>query len=163
MKKLFLTKEKYALVDDSDFELLSKYKWSCNGADYARRTIHSGGEPGKIHSTRKTKKIFLHHEILGRPPKGMVTDHINRNPLDNRRVNLRFCTHSQNHANEEKHKNNTSGYRGVTFHQGKWRARIKHLGKWYHLGYFVNKKDAAISYNIGNKKFFGSFALLNKL
>lgn len=163
MKKIKLTQGKYAIVDNKDFELVSKHNWGFDNTGYAKRITYTGGIPGKVHQTRGSTKVYLHHEIIGKPPKGFVVDHINRNPLDNRRENLRFCTHSQNHGNQIKQKNNTSGYRGVSFvkRNNNWRARIKLMGKEISLGSFKTLKQAALAYNLAAQKLFGKFALLN--
>jgi hypothetical protein len=96
-----------------------------------------------------------------------VVDHINRNPLDNRRCNLRYATYQQNTINRKAQKNNKSGYRGVSLYKNrnycKWRARIKVNEKSIYIGYYKNKIDAAKAYNKAAKKYFGDFAVLNKV
>ena len=95
---------------------------------------------------------------------GYEIDHKNRNRLDNRRENLRICTHSQNMANRRRSKNNTSGYKGVswdTVHKG-WHSQIggrKINGKT--LGLFDIPEDAARAYDEAAKKLYGEFAILN--
>ena len=173
MKKLQLRGKygngKFAIVDDSDFENLSSFGWHCSKLGYVCRKVHSGGVKGKVHQTRKTRTIFLHHIVLGNPKKGMVTDHINMDTLDNRKKNLRFATHSQNHANEPKQKNNTSGYKGVWLNKlkskdsKKWVANILFQGKKQCLGIYFTPEEAAQAYNIKAKELFGEFALLNNV
>ena len=152
MKRIKLTQNKYALVDDKDFEKLSVYKWCFNNG-YAMRTQYLGG--GK--KNQRQIKIYMHREIMN-TPLGMDTDHINRNRLDNRQENLRVCTHSQNMANSC----NKTGIKGVYFEKrtGNWYAKIK--GN-IHLGTFISKLEAGRAYNEGAKKYFGEFALLNNL
>ena len=91
--KIPLTQGKYALVDKEDYDWLIQWNWY-----YARgravRTQYLGG--GRKHL--KNKQVFMHREIMKTPP-GMHTDHINRNPLDNRRSNLRICTPAENRRN----------------------------------------------------------------
>ena len=91
MKKIKLSKGKYALVDDKDYDQLSKVSWHFNDL-YATRGLVSDG---------KLKTIYL-HRFIANTPKGMETDHINQNKLDNRRENLRICTSSQNRTNKGK-------------------------------------------------------------
>lgn len=146
MKKIKLTRGQIAIIDNEDFEKVSKFKWNYATVGYATN-----------------KKFYLHHLIIGKPKKGFVVDHINQNKLDNRKCNLRFVTHSQNHANQIKQKNNTSGFRGVSWNKGKWEVRIKYFGKTLHFGMFNNKIDAAKRYNIKAHELFGEFALLNKV
>jgi len=86
-------------------------------------------------------------------------DHINGKTDDNRWSNLRICTQSQNKANSGKHKNNTSGYKGVCWRKDnkKWTAGICHEGKRFHLGFFDDKEDAAMAYNKAAVELHGEF------
>lgn len=89
------------------------------------------------------KGELMHHFVMGKPPKGKVTDHINGNKFDNRRENLRFCTVSQNQKNRGVNKNNTSGYPGVNLVYGcRWYASIWHENKKIHLGTYETFKEA---------------------
>jgi len=94
---------------------------------------------------------FIYEKYIGRDLKpNEYTDHINRNRLDNRLINLRIVSRQQNNQNRTKNKNNISGYIGVCFHKrdNKWQVRIRHpeSKKRIHLGLFENKKDAGIAY-----------------
>lgn len=153
MKKIKLTRGKYAIVDDEDFEWLNQWKWYCSGYEYVVRS-----ETGVKSNLRQN--IFL-HRILMNTPKGMETDHINGNKLDNRKSNLRICTRSQNEINKSLGINNTSGFKGVSWHKNrkKWQGKIQKK----HLGYFDKKKNAIKTYNKTAKKLFGEFAYLNKI
>lgn len=128
MKKIELTKGKYTLIDSNDFDLVSKYKWYCSSMGYATRTQLVNG---------KRKEILLHRFLIGMDNKNEV-DHINRNPLDNRRKNLRFCTRSENNHNRGLNSNNKSGYTGVYWHKGarKWLAQIMLDRKRINVGLF---------------------------
>jgi hypothetical protein len=143
----------YALVDDEDYNKLSKYKWHYERG-YARRSQYIGG--GRKNT--KIKHIRMHQDILG---KAEHIDHINHNGLDNRKENLRKCTRSQNFANRKKYANNKSGYKGVSKHGDKWQADIQINGKGKYLGIFKTKEEAAIAYNTAAKSLFGKFAYLN--
>ena len=92
-------------------------------------------------------------------------DHINGDPKDNRWINLRAATNTQNSRNSRKPKNNTSGYKGVSFisRLNKYRATIMVNRKHIYLGLFVDPKEAALAYNNAAIKYFGEFALLNDL
>jgi len=82
-------------------------------------------------------------------PKGMDTDHINGNGLDNRRSNLRVCTRAQNALNTGAYSNNKSGFKGVSLdykYKVKWRADIQVNGKQIFLGYFDTKELAYQAY-----------------
>ena len=87
-------------------------------------------------------------------------DHI-KNPItDNRICNLRLATHSQNMKNRKIHKNNTSGYKGVTWRKdkNKWQAQIKVNGKKYRLGRFDCPKKAHEAYCEAAEKLHGEFS-----
>ena len=87
-------------------------------------------------------------------------DHKNRNPLDNRKANLRKTTHTQNMQNCSLRSNNTSGITGVDWHKKtlKWRARIVVNGVELLLGSYINFEDAVRARLQGEKKYFGEFA-----
>lgn len=91
-------------------------------------------------------------------------DHINNNKQDNRWENLRIATPHNNGCNRGKQTNNTSGFKGVYYNKrdGNWQCKLTSKGKVIHVGYFLNKEEAAIAYNIAaqnaHKEFFkGNF------
>lgn len=92
-------------------------------------------------------------------------DHEDRNPLNNHKNNLRFCTYSENSRNRGKPTTNTSGYKGVSWFKRdkKWKAQIMVEGKGFCLGSFKNKIDAARAYNRAALKYHGEFACLNEI
>jgi len=152
-KSIPLTKGKHTIVDESDYEWLSQWKWHCcNG--YAMRAEYKNGD-------RKT--INMHRVIL-QPPDNLYTDHINCNKLDNRRQNLRACTNQENHRNM-KSRTGTSIYKGVYWHKKarKWAAGVTTGSKRLHLGLFSEEDKAALAYNKAATKYFGEFARLNVL
>lgn len=92
--------------------------------------------------------IYIHRVIMD-PPKDMVVDHINRNPLDNRKINLRVCTIAENNRNISMQKNNTSGVMGVTYDSTKttpkkWVGQKYYNGKCYRKAFLT--KEEAIAY-----------------
>lgn len=95
-----------------------------------------------------------------------IVDHINHKPLDNRKCNLRICSPQQSVGNIAQHKNNTSGYKGVTLFKNKktgqsyWRARINYKRK-EHITYHKKIEDAIKSYDNMAKKYYGEFAFTN--
>lgn len=111
----------------------------------------------QFHYPDKTKKegrgtIGLHRFVMN-PSKGLTVDHINRNPLDNRRCNLRICTQFENNQNQ---KHNTSGKVGVTFNKksNKYIAYIKVKRKHITLGEFKNFDDAVKCRLKAEEKYF---------
>jgi hypothetical protein len=95
-------------------------------------------------------------------PLGMDVDHINRDKLDNRPVNLRLATPAQNRANTGRQRNNSTGYKGVFRDKGKFRAKIKANGIQRFLGSYSTAEAAAAAYDCAALKAFGSFALTNQ-
>ena len=112
--------------------------------------------------TRRKVKLYIHRLIMD-APKGMDVDHINGNPLDNRKSNLRICTHTENNRNRGANKNNTSGYKGAYWHKQnkKWRAQIVRNNKAIHIGLYESKEEAARAYDKKAKELHGEFAYLN--
>lgn len=141
MKKIPLTQGKEALVDDADFEWLNQYKWRYI-PNYKPEYVGSAA----MSSSRKI--IRMHRLILG-AKKGQEVDHVNRDPLDNRKENLRIATRGENTRNQGGRKDSTSGQRGVNFHKPRksWVARIQVDGNRYFLGAFKTKKEAISAYN----------------
>lgn len=150
MKKIELTQNKVALVDDDDFVRLNAFKW-CFGNGYAMRSIRK--PDGK-------KGWYMHWDILGRPSKGLGIDHKDMNRLNNQKNNLRISTTSQNQMNRGKQKNNTAGFKGVSWHKGgkKWRTRISLDGKNMDLGYFSTAEEAYKVYCEACVKYHGEFS-----
>jgi hypothetical protein len=84
-------------------------------------------------------------------------DHRNGDDVDNRWINLRLATTQENGRNRRVHKSNTSGAKGVDFHNGKWRARIIVGYKQLHLGSFSNFDDAVKARLGAERQHFGDF------
>lgn len=105
------------------------------------------------------KLVLLHAFILGKKSK-MVIDHINHNTADNRKENLRICSHRQNRMNHKIYKNNTTGYSGVRFCKAsnKWTAHISVNYKTINLGTFESMEEAVDVRKKAEKKYFDKFA-----
>lgn len=88
---VLLTENKYAVIDIEDSELIKSFSWFVHKDGYAQTNLHPYGDG-------RSYKLFMHRLILKAPPD-MEVDHINHNRLDNRRVNLRICTKSENQLN----------------------------------------------------------------
>jgi len=157
MKRISLTQGRYALVDDEDFELASRFKWYVTRRGYVRTCVRLGHIGGK----RKNAHVLLHRLIM-RPPKDMQVDHKNHIKLDCRRENMRICTNRENAHNQVIRKG-TSSFKGVCWHKakGKWLSRIRIDYKIIHLGRFVDEADAACAYDTAARELFGEFALTN--
>jgi len=158
VKKIRLTKGKFAIVDDTDYEWLSRWSW-CLCGGYAGRTYNPNGRKPPHYT------IFMHREILGLG-FGMTVgdkrqgDHKNRNPLDNRRSNLRVATPSQNQHNRSKNMKNKSGFKGVSWSDSNngWIAQIKLNRKAIHLGTFPDPPSAYVAYCAAALRYHGEFS-----
>ena len=163
-----LTKDKVAMLDKIDADL-SNFNWLANhNITKANENWYAGRRVGNKHE--HMHRVIL-ERILGRLLyRHEDVDHINNNGLDNRRLNLRVATRSENMQNKRKSgcmngKNTTSAYKGVNWHKSssKWISRIRLNGVRKFLGYFKNEKEAAMAYNQAAKEFFGEFAQLNEV
>lgn len=135
--------------DLEDYDKIKDYCWreyrqkDCDHITLRTRDRESG------------KNIMMHCLVFGK-----YCDHINRNPLDNRKGNLRIATAKENARNSSVAKNNTSGVSGVTWNKrdNMWQARIGIDWKSKSLGYFNNKDDAIKARLKAEKEYFGEFA-----
>jgi len=141
------------LIDDEDYQLYQKYKW------YLHKGANTFYLRGYIPLKRKDGLKYFHRLILN-PPANMEVDHINANGLDNRRLNLRVCTKSQNNANRKTVQSKTSGFKGVHLEKqtGKWRAEIICNNTRYRLGRFSDKMEAVNAYKKKSVELFGEYA-----
>lgn len=142
--KIQLNKTRFAVIDKKDFPLIKDKNWC----------LHKSR--GRFYAAcwdKNNRRILMHCFILGKTNKGYEIDHINGDGMDNRRINLRVCTHSQNMLNMKITSRNTSGYKGVHFHKklNKWRARICVNGRKICLGVFSDIKEAAKAYSSFSK------------
>lgn len=135
--------------DHKDIGLIDQYKWYINARGYVVST--------------NQEKVYMHRLIMGNP-NGCV-DHINGDKSDNRRCNLRVCTQRENTMNSKISKNNTSGYKGVSWNKAlcKWQAYIMVNYRRKHLGYHSDRSYAAQVYNSAAVKHFGEYAKLNEV
>lgn len=151
MSTILTRKKEKILASKQDIPTLSNYTWHINGG-YAR--------------TRVGDKIIKMHRLLLNAPSEKEVDHINGNPLDNRRENLRLVTHSQNQANRKVNKTSASGLKGVCYNrfmqrQKRWKAHIYHAGKRTTIGHYYTKEEAARAYDDMAIKLKGKFARTN--
>lgn len=145
------------MVDDLDYENLLKYKWYIMKNNYVRASFRS--------LKRKDNRIGIHRYLMNCPDH-LVVDHIDGNPLNNQRSNLRLATNSQNICNSKKQKNTLSKYIGVSYSKTenrtkKWRAACEKSNKMIYIGRYQTEIEAALAYNEKVKEIFGEFAKLN--
>jgi hypothetical protein len=156
-RRIKLTRGRYALVDPEDFERLNQYKWFCTYYGYAARKI-----PVKLRKGKETH-VLMHRELCP-VPEEMVVDHINRNPSDNRKANLRPATKQQNCWNAKfKRRPGSSRYTGIYFdkRKGKWLVHMGIDGRSRSFRYYADEVEAAKAYDRVAKKYRGEFAVLN--
>lgn len=163
MKEIPLTKGLVAIVDDEDFELVSAFKWYASGIPRDPTIFYA-----KTHEKGTHRSITLHRMLMGEPV-GIHVDHVNGNPLDCRRPNLRVATSHQNSFNRWKDKNRkrppSSRYKGVSIHRRvnsiAWAAQIKLNQEQIYLGLYPTEEMAARAYDGAAVELFGEFARLN--
>jgi len=163
VKKIFLGKgnrwhriisDKFALVDDENYDYLNSLTWHLTKDGYASR-----------HLPRPARKIIFMHNLIFPTPKGYVIDHINGDKLDNRKENLRICTHRENllNAPKSKKRKTTSIYKGVCWikSHNRWGAHICKDGVDIQIGLFKEERHAALAWDIWARELHGEFANFN--
>lgn len=152
MKEIPLTKGYVALVDDEDFERLSKFKyWGQVNCGYVDARRYAQGQNGSEVYVRMACDVL-------NVPRTTTVDHKNRNSLDNRKENLRVATRSQNSINWVRR--NKYG-RGVALVGGMFQVRIAVNGKRKLIGYYKTPEEARAAYDAAAKQLHGEFAVLN--
>lgn len=149
---IYLSGPHFALIDECDFARVSQINWYFTGG-HAR-----AHDPSGRHDSIDLGRFIL--DLLDNP---LEPDHINRNPLDCRRSNLRAATHQENMWNRGPNRNNASGFRGVSWSTaaGKWVAQASIGRKHVHLGCFTSAEEAARARDAWIREHHGSFASLN--
>lgn len=160
MKKIPLTKGYEAIVDDEDYDSLSKFNWSVNQTKERKYAV-------RITTKNYKQTAVMMHRTVMNPPEKMVVDHINRDSLDNRKENLRICTRKENSVNRCASKGSMSKYLGVSKDKDKdngkkrWRARLQNGDKNFTSKRFYTEEEAALAYNEMAIMHHGKFASLN--
>lgn len=154
--ELFCIKNKIGVwvkIDNEDIEKVCNFSWHIDKRTekYSIVVCHNNN-----------KSLLLHRLVIGAKP-GQTIDHINGNPLDNRKSNLRFCTHAQNMQNRVSLIGQK--YKGIYFckTRNNWVAQISINNKTKNIGRFETDKQAALAYNEYAKKYHGKFAKLNEV
>ena len=119
--------------------------------------------PGIRKVTMTTNAVLLEQQLPALLEAGLGSVNISLDTLDNRKSNLRICTHQQNQCNQPLQCNNTSGVSGVSFYapRGKYRARIKIGQHDIHLGYYSSFAEAVQARNVGMECMFGEYGRYN--
>jgi len=140
-----LTQGKFAIIDVEDFPEIGKYKWHLNSNRAARNLPRIGPKPWRM---------YMHHQILALNGHQTV-DHIDGNPLNNTKANLRLASYTENQRNVGLMKTNSSGFKGVSkmAKSNKWRARLDTK----FLGAFDTPEEAFEAYRSEAMKIHGEF------
>lgn len=151
MKLIPLTQGKFAMVDDEDFEELSRFKWYAHRGGrswYARRNAWVAG-------AGKQRCVLMHSRITGFD----LTDHIDGDGLNNQRANLRDATKAQNGQNRRRNRNGSSAFKGVTRdpRDAGWYAGIRRR----YIGRYRSEEEAALAYDAAARELYGAYAALN--
>jgi len=156
IKEIALTQDKFAIIDDENFEWLSSYRWQASKQGNAWYAVRWSSR-----RNGKRKLLYMHREILN-TPAGMDTDHRDHNTLNNRQDNLRIASRLQNNQNQRKYEG-SSRFKGVCWNRrsSKWFAYIQSEGQRIHLGCFDSEINAALAYDAAARKYFGEFACTN--
>lgn len=153
MKEIQLTQGQVTIVDDEDFEWLSKNKWYAKFQNHTKTFYSVRNEYKPFH-----RMLQMHREI-SRTPTGMVCDHINHNTLDNRKENLRNVTNSQNLMNRSGATiRNKLGERCISMDTNSFRVRIKADGKIVFCEWFSTIDAAIVARDKALKYYHGEFS-----
>jgi len=164
MKKIKLTKEKYAIVDDEDFDFVKRLN------PFLLDRKGKGSDEVSFHPFVNSREIghacYVKHLLL-RPKQNQITICKNKNNLDLRKSNLFIAGYAISTHRGRKKQNCGSIYKGVYHCKDKkskrYHAYISYEKKRINLGYFYTEKDAARTYNEKAKELYGEVAYQNKL
>jgi len=128
--------------DKEDYKKVKEYRWAVGTHGYITANVSIIGKKGK-HTRIQLQRLIMNF------PKGKDVDHINHDLTDNRKSNLRICTHQQNGFNRK--------VKGYYFDKGikKWRSTISKNRKTIHLGSFATEQEAIMVRKQAEEKYFG--------
>jgi hypothetical protein len=172
MKEIKLTQNQIALIDDEDYEKISKHKWYARYSNFTKSfyALRNGKISDGINNC---KSIMMAREIMNTLVDELC-DHIDHNTLNNQKYNLRNCTKNGNMQNKKIKEGITSKFKGVSLRVGKYktidgtrkifyryRSQLHHNSIKIYLGEFKSEINAALRYDEEAFKLFKKFSLLN--
>lgn len=159
MKKLPLSQNRVALVDDADYEQLARHRW-------CYRPERNGLQGYAVRGTKlpdgRRRNLYLHRELVPAPP-GHETIFLNGDRLDCRRSNLKAVTSAEARRHHRTRCDSESGYKGVSWNRTSqtWAASIRVDGATKHLGTFYSLDAAARAYDAAARRLHGPVAVVN--
>jgi len=156
MKEIELPNGMIAVIDDEDFEKASQHKWSASEQNHYY-VVASGKIDGK-------SQVIILHRLIMNAPKHLHVDHKNRNPLDNRKCNLRMVTSFQNAKNKKPAKDKL--YKGTQKYESfgviSYRVAVGNNYEVKPVGIaFIDEDEAARAYDVKAIETHGEYAWLN--
>lgn len=144
-----------AFVDTEDLPILKKYRWNMRSNGY----VFSSGRIDKHHLGMH--RVLMLDDPINNPYE---IDHIDNNPANNRKSNLRVCSRAENSRNRKTRYDSTTSYKGVALKQAAmYHATIGYNGKKVFIGNFATPEEAAQAYNKKAIELYGKYAKLNDL
>lgn len=134
------------IIDAEDVERVGQYKWN------------KQNKGNHVEAYVDKKVTQLHRFIMNETDSNVLIDHINRNPLDNRKCNLRRCTKQQNCCNRKVHKQNKTGHKNISIRNGRYAVHIYKNGKQHYIGSYAELEDAIKARDEALEKLHGEFA-----
>lgn len=156
MKSIPLTNSTaIVLVDDEDYSRVMEFRWQLNETKTSKRIV--------MYSTFAGFTQRLANFIMNDTNNSRMFDHIDRNPFNNCKNNLREATKQQNCFNTSKRQNTSSKYKGVSLNKrlNKWHSYISRNYNRINIGWFETEEAAARAYDVKARELFGEFANLN--
>ena len=148
-----LTKGAWTALNDIDLDVVSQFRWHTSGDEKLGTKFYALSKCGKGQPIKRM------HRVIMDAPSHLFVDHINGNGLDNRRSNLRLCTHAENLRNRSKTKDNTTGFKGVSMKpNGTYCAEIMTNYKKTYIGTFPTAEEASAAYHRVSLELHGEFA-----
>ena len=148
---LILADGRECMFDMEDYDILRKYHWSARKDGHVRAFVN-GRQVELARYILEQNGVYI--------PEDKVVDHIDINPLNNRKYNLRICSFRENRMNHSLFKSNSSGYSGVSYRKDKdqWIARITIDYERLFLGYFDTKEEAIRARQEAEEKYYGEYS-----
>lgn len=166
--KVLTQKQILELFEYRDGSLYWKRRIPTRKEDKFFNTLYAGKKAGSFHKSTGYRRLnydhvdYLEHVLIFVMFKGyqpVCVDHKDGNKLNNCISNLRPSDEASNAWNSKLSKNNSSGYKGVSFHKSakKWQGRLRCRGVNYSTGLYATPEEAFKSLSLLREKLHGEF------